>query len=254
MGGGGKRRGAGWSPAHPRLPLCSTVAQTHPDGPSWGWGPLGAAVGTWGPRSLRASLPSSDGRSEGQQTIACDREAVKTPDARPSSWNRGAAGRSAPSAQPAVCRKGPRGVRGVKERRPQLRVHSTLPAGAAEWLRGPEPRSPVCRMGTQQSPRPGAGSRWRVTGRGGVSSQTRQAFLSFFALFAPSPFPSPRLGEVLSAREVGGFLSRINHFPKCPDSLQSWAVEAGKPEFYDSQHEALKSEGFSVLPRSPFRS
>lgn len=122
MGGGGKRRGAGWSPAHPRLPLCSTVAQTHPDGPSWGWGPLGAAVGTWGPRSLRASLPSSDGRSEGQQTIACDREAVKTPDARPSSWNRGAAGRSAPSAQPAVCHKGPRGVRGVKERRPQLRV------------------------------------------------------------------------------------------------------------------------------------
>lgn len=228
MGGRGKRRGAGWSPAHPRLPLCSTVAQTHPDGPSWGWGPLGAAVGTWGPRSLRASLPSSDGRSEGQQTIACDREAVKTPDARPSSWNRGAAGRSAPSAQPAVCRKGPRGVRGVKERRPQLRVHSTLPAGAAEWLRGPEPRSPVCRMGTQQSPRPGAGSRWRVTGRGGVSSQTRQAFLSFFALFAPSPFPSPRLEKCFQPGRWEAFCPELTIFQnaRIPFRAGLWKPES----------------------------
>lgn len=180
--------GAGWSPAHPRLPA------THPDGPSWGWGPLGAAVGTWGPRSLRASLPSSDGRSEGQQTSACDPEAVKAPDARPSSWNRGAAGPSAPSAQPAVCRKGPWGVRGVKERQPQLRVRSALPAGAAEWLRGPEPRSPVCRMGTQQSPRPGAGSRWRVTGRGGVSSSPDglSSLSSPFLLLPPFPLPDSR--------------------------------------------------------------
>lgn len=253
MGGGGKRRGAGWSPAHPRLPLCSTVAQTHPDGPSWGWGPLGAAVGTWGPRSLRASLPSSDGRSEGQQTIACDREAVKTPDARPSSWNRGAAGRSAPSAQPAVCRKGPRGVRGVKERRPQLRVlHSA--GGSCRVASRPGASEPRLQNGDPAV----AASRSREqvachgAGRGVIPDPT--GFPLFLRPFCSFPLSLSQTREVLSAREVRGFLSRINHFPKCPDSLQSWAVEAGKPEFYDSQHEALKSEGFSVLPRSPVRS
>lgn len=190
MGGGGKRRGAGWSPAHPRLPLCSTVAQTHPDGPSWGWGPLGAAVGTWGPRSLRASLPSSDGRSEGQQTIACDREAVKTPDARPSSWNRGSAGRSAPSAQPAVSQGAPgrpgceretasaSGPPLCRRELPSGFAARSLGAPSAEW--GPSSR---------RVPERGAGG----VSRGGAGCHPRPDGLSSLSLpfLLLPPFPLP---------------------------------------------------------------
>lgn len=237
MGGGGKRRGAGWSPAHPRLPLCSTVAQTHPDGPSWGWGPLGAAVGTWGPRSLRASLPSSDGRSEGQQTIACDREAVKTPDARPSSWNRGAAGRSAPSAQPAVCRKGPRGVRGVKERRPQLRVLRSA-GGSCRVASRPGASEPRLQNGDPAVAASRSREQVACHGRGGVSSQTRQAFLSFFALFAPSPFPSPRLEKCFQPGRWEAFCPELTIFQnaRIPFRAGLWKPESLSFTTHSTRH------------------
>lgn len=180
-------------------------------------GPLGAGdrwAQPWGPgaRGLSERLsrpPTADPRGSRRLRVIGRLSRRRTPGRVPGTVGRRVARHLRHSRR---CRKGPRGVRGVKERWPQLRVHSTLPAGAAEWLRGPEPRSPVCRMGTQQSPRPGAGSRWRVTGRGGVSSQTRQAFLSFFALFAPSPFPSPRLEKCFQPGRWEAFCPELTIF------------------------------------------
>lgn len=79
-------------------------------------------------------------------------------------------------------------------------------------------------------------------------------FPLFHHPFCSLPLSLSQTQEVLSAGEVGTFLSQIHHFCKCPTCLERRAFEAGKPEFCNAQHEALKSEGSSVLFCNPFLS
>lgn len=221
-------------------------------------GPLGAGdrwAQPWGPgaRGLSERLsrpPTADPRGSRRLRVIGRLSRRRTPGRVPGTVGRRVARHLRHSRR---CRKGPRGVRGVKERWPQLRVLRSA-GGSCRVASRPGASEPRLQNGDPAV----AASRSREqvachgAGRGVIPDPT--GFPLFLRPFCSFPLSLSQTREVLSAREVGGFLSRINHFPKCPDSLQSWAVEAGKPEFYDSQHEALKSEGFSVLPRSPVRS